>query len=484
MRTLAVWLYRCLNIRIKIENRRDTEFLSYVVSVIGLLLTIPIANAQTPGFDACVTSPECGIFIESQTVTEGTQRGNAFTIRINFEQVTSFESLEPVFIDWNTFPGGPQPASLDDYFDNRDLPIALLSDEHAGRDTVITRFVGIRDDSKIEVDETFLMRLFSSQSALIKRNDAVFTIVDNDASPSLPRISMITDSVMEGDRAAIIRLTLDRPSTSDVRVGFATSPGSAQPGLDYFGTAAGVTFEPGETNARISIGIIDDDEPEQSPENFRVRIRQPLNAAIVFNNQVAEVLITDDDEGVSYADVPSNHWAYNEIKRFAEAGIAGECATAPSKFCPTALLRNDVMALWVLNALEGADFQPPAPTGNRFSDVSTTTWAAGWMENIAVRGITHGCNDYQRFCPTRPMTRAALAYTLVRARHGADFVPAPPSGEYDDVPTTHWAAAYVEQLKRDGVLIGGCQADSRKYCPAARVTRAWAAWMTVRTFGL
>jgi uncharacterized protein YkwD len=52
---------------------------------------------------------------------------------------------------------------------------------------------------------------------------------------------------------------------------------------------------------------------------------------------------------------------------------------------------------------------------------------------------------------------------------------------FSDVPIGHWAAAWIEQLARDGIT-GGC--GSGRYCPGSTVTRAEMAVFLVRTFDL
>ncbi|MBI4768953.1 MAG: S-layer homology domain-containing protein [Chloroflexi bacterium] len=60
-------------------------------------------------------------------------------------------------------------------------------------------------------------------------------------------------------------------------------------------------------------------------------------------------------------------------------------------------------------------------------------------------------------------------------------MPTPAAGIFSDVPTNHWAAAWIEALYNEGIA-SGC-ADGM-YCPASKVTRAEMAVFLVRTFNL
>jgi hypothetical protein len=106
-----------------------------------------------------------------------------------------------------------------------------------------------------------------------------------------------------------------------------------------------------------------------------------------------------------------------------------------------------------------------------FQDVAPAYWAWPWIEAIFERGITEGCTTAPAFCPTGLVTRAEMAIFLVRAIHGEGFTPPPPTGVFADVPTTHFAAAYIEQLEADGIT-QGCAASPRRFCPGSTVGRA------------
>ena len=107
-----------------------------------------------------------------------------------------------------------------------------------------------------------------------------------------------------------------------------------------------------------------------------------------------------------------------------------------------------------------------------FLDVPYST-ASFWnyIEAIENAGITLGCS-VGFYCPNNQIQRAEMAVFLVRAKHGAAFVPPPATGTvFTDVPADYWAAAHIEQLFRDGIT-QGCAVNPRRYCTTGNVTRA------------
>jgi hypothetical protein len=70
-----------------------------------------------------------------------------------------------------------------------------------------------------------------------------------------------------------------------------------------------------------------------------------------------------------------------------------------------------------------------------------------------------------------------MAIFLLRARHGGSYQPPAATGSvFVDVPAGHWAAAWVEQLYREGIT-QGCKSSPRSYCPGSSVS-----WWEMQTF--
>ncbi len=186
----------------------------------------------------------------------------------------------------------------------------------------------------------------------------------------------------------------------------------------------------------------------------------------------------------SYLDVLGNNSFWPYIESLRASGITSGCAETPDQlFCPTTVVTRAQMAVFLLKGMHGAAYTPPAVGASTgFSDVPTNHWAAAWIKQLAAEGITGGCGT-GLFCPEGSVTRTHMAIFLLRAKHGSAYAP-PAVGAstgFDDVPTTHWAAAWIKQLAAEGIT-GGC--GNNNYCPDSNVNRAQMAVFLVKTFNL
>jgi hypothetical protein len=139
------------------------------------------------------------------------------------------------------------------------------------------------------------------------------------------------------------------------------------------------------------------------------------------------------------------------------------------------------MAVFLLRATHGSGYVPPAASGAMFADVPAGHWAAAWIEQLAREGITRGCGG-GGYCPEAPVDRAQMAVFLLRATRGSGYQPPAATGTaFTDVPLAHWAAAWIEELGREGIT-HGCGGGA--FCPASAVSRAQMAVFLVRAFAL
>ena len=185
--------------------------------------------------------------------------------------------------------------------------------------------------------------------------------------------------------------------------------------------------------------------------------------------------------GTIFTDVPIGYWAKDSIERLYFAGVTGGCSTNPLMYCPIVTVTRDQMAVFLLRGEHGFAYTPPPATGTMFADVPSTHWAAAWIEQLANEGITSGCRTGY-YCPGLAVTRDQVAIFLLRTKYGSSYTPPAATGTmFADVPPTHWAAAWIEQLANEGIT-GGC--GNGNYCPTLAVTRDQMAVFLVRAFNL
>ncbi len=181
----------------------------------------------------------------------------------------------------------------------------------------------------------------------------------------------------------------------------------------------------------------------------------------------------------SFLDVPDGDLFWTSVDAAAMNRLTAGCGGG--SYCPGAAASRASIAVFLLRGKHGAAYEPPASTGQVFSDVPASTFAAAFIEELFREGITAGC-EATTYCPSAPVSRAQLAVMLLKAKHGSDYVPPPATGTvFSDVPADAFAAAWIEQLSTEGIA-AGC--GGGQFCPDDATSRAQAAAFAMRAFGL
>ena len=153
----------------------------------------------------------------------------------------------------------------------------------------------------------------------------------------------------------------------------------------------------------------------------------------------------------TFADVPPAYWAFQYIESLAASGITGGCGGG--NYCPGNNVTRAQMAVFLERGMRGSSFVPPPATGFLFADVGATDFAAGYIEQLAEDGITSGCGG-GNYCPNSNVTRAQMAVFLLRAKYGAFYSPPQATGVFLDVPIGSFADGWIEQLALEGITGG------------------------------
>jgi hypothetical protein len=117
--------------------------------------------------------------------------------------------------------------------------------------------------------------------------------------------------------------------------------------------------------------------------------------------------------GTVFDDVPCTGGSFDPwIEALAGLSITSGCGGG-NNYCPTTPVNRQQMAVFLLKALEGSDYAPPACTNPTFTDVPCASPFATWIYELAQRQITGGCGGTE-YCPTSPAIRQQMAAFLVK----------------------------------------------------------------------
>ena len=211
---------------------------------------------------------------------------------VDLDVTLSGTSADAVGFTWATAPATGEAAATA----GQDYESAGGTVQIDAGDTSATLTVTITDDALDEFDnETFHVVLSAVTGASVAQPQATVTVADNDA---LPAFSISDAEATEGPGASVgFTVSLDAASGRPTRVRWraVSDEDDAQPAtedFDYQGIGATLTIPAGETEATVSVQLLDDGDHERT-ETFEVGLADPTNSVIA--DDTGEGRILDDD---------------------------------------------------------------------------------------------------------------------------------------------------------------------------------------------
>ena len=182
--------------------------------------------------------------------------------------------------------------------------------------------------------------------------------------------------------------------------------------------------------------------------------------------------------GETFDDVPPENLFYRHVETLLHGGVTAGCAGG--SYCPDASTVRKQMAVFVLKAKFGPNYEPRACHGV-FADVACPGPFTNWIEDLYARGIAAGCGAGPIYCPDAPVSRQQMAVFLLKTRQGSAYVPPECTGVFPDVPCSSPFAPWIEDLYFRNIA-AGCSGGN--FCPTAATTRGQMAPFLVKTFAL
>ena len=213
---------------------------------------------------------------------------------VDLDVTLSGTSAEAIGFTWATVAGSGDDAATA----GQDYQSAGGTVEIDAGDTSATLTVMITDDALDEPDETFGIVLSAVTGASVAQPRATVTVTDNDDPPAF---SISDAAATEGPGAAVdFTVSLDAASGRPTEVAWqaVSDEDDARPAteeVDYQAIGATLTIPPGDTQATISVQLLDDGDHEPT-ETFEVRLADPANSTIA--DATGEGRILDDDTPV------------------------------------------------------------------------------------------------------------------------------------------------------------------------------------------
>lgn len=209
---------------------------------------------------------------------------------------------------------------------------------------------------------------------------------------------------------------------------------------------------------------------------------------------MAPLVVDHASASTLFTDVPTGHWAVNDINKLAMQGIVSGSAQSDStvNFRPAGTAFRSHLSKMVALAAGWSLDDPSTPT---FNDVPRGHTFYRYIETAASHGVISGYNcggpaepcPGRYFRPNNEVTRAQTAKMISIAR-GWNLVD-PGSATFADMPVGNGMFAYVETAYAHGIISGyacggagePCDGQNRPYFrPGFNVTRAQLSKMLAR----
>ncbi|MGX2961681.1 N-acetylmuramoyl-L-alanine amidase [Peribacillus sp. JNUCC 23] len=168
-------------------------------------------------------------------------------------------------------------------------------------------------------------------------------------------------------------------------------------------------------------------------------------------------------EGATFKDVPSDHFAFEEINYLTGLGIITGYSESDGKAFRPGNTVTRAQAAKMLVIARGKSEVKPAKAS--FSDVPKDHWAYGWIESARSLGLISGSNG--NYNPDDPLTRAQMGKIIAIAFDLDTKTAAGKVQAFNDVAKAQWAYEFIQALYYNGISNG----NNDRFDPNSYVNR-------------
>lgn len=273
------------NVVVQVVGDTDVEpnqDLRVLLSNLAAPAGLPVTLSPAAGIGTITNDDGTVLSIADATVTEGT--GGSVTLQ--FAVTLTAASKAPVTV---TVQATGQTATA-----GSDFTVPPATFTVPANATSANLAITVASDDVVEGNETLQVLLSNPQNATLGDADAIGTITDDDVAS----LRLGDASAREAAGGAIVMTaTLGKPVAQQVTVQYASSTGSATPGVDYTPVSGTLTFAPLATSATITIPLLNDSTIEGN-ESIIVTLSNPVPGAplVLLDDAVGSGVIVDDDQ--------------------------------------------------------------------------------------------------------------------------------------------------------------------------------------------
>ena len=229
------------------------------------------------GKTTVIGEPEYALTIDSVTVSES---GTTASLTVSL----SSPSNNPVTVDFASIDG-TATAELD----YQAVSGTLTFNPGETSQTIDVEIIG---DNVEELDESFAIELSNNSSGIIRDNQGIVNILDDDNPPEISINSVTTVETDTNNTEITFTVSLSAPSSLPITAEYTTADGTAIAGADYEATNSLLTFAPGETSKTVTV-TVNGDSLDEIDETFTLNLTNPTNATIA--EAVGTGTIVDND---------------------------------------------------------------------------------------------------------------------------------------------------------------------------------------------